>query len=80
MRLNPLNAELNPICRLLALLGTHSILHVSRVRVNVTVEGLAPLHHIPEFPGSIFGHPRQHPFQFINLTPQPTYTKRMHLC
>ena len=27
---NPLNAELNPICRLLALLGTHHILHVSR--------------------------------------------------
>jgi hypothetical protein len=31
---NPLNAELNPICHLLALLGTHHILHVSRVRVN----------------------------------------------
>jgi len=33
-RFNPLNAELNPICRLLALLGTHDILHVSRIRVN----------------------------------------------
>jgi len=32
---NPLNAELNPICHLLALLGTHPILHVSRIRVNV---------------------------------------------
>jgi len=32
--LNPLNAELNPICRLLALLGAHHILHVSRIRVN----------------------------------------------
>ena len=31
---NPLNAELNPICHLLALLGTHHILHVSRARVN----------------------------------------------
>jgi len=31
---NPLNAELNPICHLLALLGTHHILHVSRIRVN----------------------------------------------
>jgi hypothetical protein len=31
---NPLNAELNPICHLLALLGAHHILHVSRVRVN----------------------------------------------
>jgi hypothetical protein len=33
---NPLNAELNPICHLLALLGAHHILYVSRVRVNVT--------------------------------------------
>jgi hypothetical protein len=33
--INPLNAKLNPICHLLALLGTHHILHVSGVRVNV---------------------------------------------
>jgi len=33
-RLNPSNAELNPICHLLALLGAHHILHVSRIRVN----------------------------------------------
>jgi len=33
--INPLNAKLNPIYHLLALLGTHLILHVSRVRVNV---------------------------------------------
>jgi hypothetical protein len=31
---NPLIAELNPICHLLALLGAHPILHVSRVRVK----------------------------------------------
>jgi hypothetical protein len=35
-RFNPLNAELNPICHLLALLGAHHILHVSRVRVNTS--------------------------------------------
>jgi len=29
-----LNAELNPIYHLLALLGAHHILHVSRIRVN----------------------------------------------
>jgi len=29
-----LNTELNPICHLLALLGAHHILHVSRIRVN----------------------------------------------
>ena len=31
---NPLNAELNPIGRLLALLGAHPILHVSKIRVK----------------------------------------------
>ena len=31
---NPLNAQLNPICHLLALLGAHHILHVSRIRVK----------------------------------------------
>jgi len=32
--LNPLNAELNPICYLLALSGAHHFLHVSRIRVK----------------------------------------------
>ena len=32
---NPLNAKLNPICHLLALLGARHILHVSRIRVKV---------------------------------------------
>jgi len=32
--INPLNAELNPICCLLALLGAHHFLYVSRIRVN----------------------------------------------
>jgi len=31
---NPLNAELNPICYLLALLGAHHFLLVSRIRVK----------------------------------------------
>jgi len=31
---NPLNAEWNPICWLLALLGAHHFLHVSRIRVK----------------------------------------------
>jgi len=34
MLFNPLNVELNPLCHLLALLGAHHILHVSRIRVN----------------------------------------------
>jgi hypothetical protein len=32
--LNPLNAELNPIRHLLALVGARHIVHVSRIRVN----------------------------------------------
>jgi hypothetical protein len=33
--INPLNAKLNPICYLLALLEAHHILHVSRIMVKV---------------------------------------------
>ena len=33
--INPLNAELNPICHLLAVLEAHHILHVSRIRVKM---------------------------------------------
>jgi hypothetical protein len=43
---NPLNAELNPICHLLALLGAHHILHVSRVRVNI----VRTVHHVLHYP------------------------------
>ena len=32
--LNPLNTKLSPICYLLALLGVHHFLHVSRIRVK----------------------------------------------
>jgi len=33
--INLLNAELNPICHMLALLGAHHILHISRIRVKL---------------------------------------------
>ena len=36
--INPLNAKLNPICPLLALLGAHHILHISGLRVNEILE------------------------------------------
>jgi len=35
LQVNPLNAELNPICHLLASLGAQHILHVSGLRVKV---------------------------------------------
>jgi hypothetical protein len=34
--INPLNAELNPICHLLALLGGATIVVISRLRVKMT--------------------------------------------
>ena len=38
---NPLNAELNPICHMLALLRAHHILHVNRIRVNIVCDSVA---------------------------------------
>jgi hypothetical protein len=35
LTIKPLNADLIPICHLLALLGAHHILHVSKIRVNI---------------------------------------------
>jgi hypothetical protein len=43
--INPLKNQLNPICYLLALLGAHHILHLSRIRVKCRVLQLA---HAPE--------------------------------
>ena len=37
---NPLNAELNPICHLLALLGAHHIYRVSGIRVELFLHSL----------------------------------------
>jgi hypothetical protein len=42
--LNPLNAGLNPICYLLALLGAHHFLHVSRIRVKLLILRLLMLY------------------------------------
>jgi hypothetical protein len=41
MNINPLNAELNSVCHLLALLGAQPILHISRIRVKCTVNALS---------------------------------------
>jgi len=35
LKFNPLNPKLNPICYLLALLGAHHFLHVSKIRVKL---------------------------------------------
>jgi hypothetical protein len=41
-----LNAELNPICHLLPLLGAHGIFHISELRVKLKNEASFP-HHEP---------------------------------
>jgi hypothetical protein len=38
-----LNADLNPICHLLALLGAHHILHVSGIRIDLGEEDISHL-------------------------------------
>ena len=48
VRFNPLNPELNPICYLLALLGAHHFLHVSRIRVkSLTLRRLSYIYGAP---------------------------------
>jgi len=46
--ISPLNAELNPICHLLALLGAHHILHISRIRVKIQLSVLMLLLAAPQ--------------------------------
>jgi hypothetical protein len=39
---NPLNADLNPFCHLLALFGTHHILNVRKIKVNINKKKKKP--------------------------------------
>ena len=68
---NPLNAELNPICRLLALLGANHFLHVSRIRVkSLTLRLLMSYTHIY----------MEHPFlMFLDHTQRRTTVGRTPL-
>jgi hypothetical protein len=52
--INPLNAELNPICRLLALLGAHHFFHISRIRVKSLTLRLLMSHIYMEHPFLLF--------------------------
>jgi len=44
--INTLNAELNPICHLLALIGAHHIFHVSMIRVKLLRHVSVLIHHL----------------------------------
>jgi hypothetical protein len=53
-QINPLNAELHPICCLLALLGAHHFLHVSRIRVKLLTHRLLMSYIYMEHPFLMF--------------------------
>jgi hypothetical protein len=52
--INPLNAKLNPICHLLALLGGATIVDVGRLRVNSHISGefFFQIHHLKKLEAS----------------------------
>ena len=59
--INPLYAELNPICYLLALLGAHHFLHVSRIRVkSLTLRSLMSYIYIYIYGAPILDVSRSH--------------------
>ena len=75
---NPLNAELNPIYHLLALLGAHHILHISRMRVKHAAHSpffssKCRLFHNATFFGSCIIH-ILHTEWVVNATPRPLYS------
>jgi len=60
---NPLNAELNPICCSLALLGAHHFLHVSRISVKSLTHRLLIYIYIYIYGAPILEVPRSHTTQ-----------------
>ena len=70
LHINPLNPELNPIYYLLALLGAHHFLHVTRIRVKLlTFRLLKSYIYI-----YIYGAPVKKKLR--GLTPRANYTDR----
>jgi len=71
--INPLNAELNPICHLLALLGAHHIIHVGRIRFTV----MFSFHFIPRNPKVM--QTAFHTFFFFNFLTSINLHPKMYL-
>jgi hypothetical protein len=63
--INPLNAELNPICHPLALLGAHPILHISRIRVKERLELYVHSPSRPSWPGLILVSNKTHNVDWV---------------
>jgi len=63
LHINPLNAELNPICNLLELLGGATIVVVSRLRVNgFSTKLLMNIQHYARLPYCFLQPATKHPF------------------
>jgi hypothetical protein len=80
MNFNLLNTELNPSCHLLALLGAHHILHVSRIRIKFLSYTSWHSSHLPTY------QDRLHLSQYIQqkrmshtFFPQILYRKCSHV-
>ena len=71
---NPLNVKLNPICHLLALLGAHHILHVSRIRVNPSNAKLNTICHLLALLGA------HHILHFSRIRVNPSNAKLNTIC
>jgi hypothetical protein len=67
VHINSLNAELNPIFHLLALLGAHHIFHISRIKVK--------LHHITMLGSNVHEHAYEE-IKSCNITVKT----QLHLC
>ena len=66
-RINPLNAELNAICHLMALLGAHHIFHVSRITVNaVKMNEISQIVHFALWVSLLNTKPKCHNFTIIS--------------
>jgi len=72
--MNPLNAELNPIGHLLALLGAHHILHVSRVAVK---RNIVPPHSEDSHTGKMLWGNRNKSTTLISITKMISANQRV---
>ena len=71
---NRLNSVLNPICHLLALLGAHHILHISRIRVNPSNSELNPICHLLALLGA------HHILHIIRIRVNPSNSELNPIC
>jgi hypothetical protein len=74
--INPLNAKLNPICHLLALLA-HHILHISRIRVKIIHLGKKNALSLTHKQGAIFMVTLTAHIREAGLAPMTRHNKKL---